>query len=78
MDADGEWAPPAARDARMLDPDQELARRFSRVPSSRGRALLLGLNWDALLAARRRLVIGACIISGALAAAILAPTLERS
>lgn len=75
MDADGEWAPPAARDARMLDPDLELARRFSRVPSSRGRALLLGLNWDALLAARRRLVIWACAISGALAVAILVPTL---
>lgn len=75
MDADSEWAPPAARDARMLDPDRELARRFSRLPSSRGRALLLGLNWDALLAARRRLVFGAWAISGVLAAAILFPSL---
>jgi hypothetical protein len=75
MDADGEWAPPAARDARMLDPDRELARRFSRVPAARGRALLLGLDWDAVRSARRRLLIGAWIISGGIALAILVPTL---
>jgi hypothetical protein len=73
MDADGEWAPPVAKNARMLDPDLELARRFSRVPAARGRALLLGLDWDAIRAARRRLLIGAWTISGTLALAILVP-----
>jgi hypothetical protein len=75
MEADGDWAPPAVGNARMLDPDLELARRFSRVPAARGRALLLGLDWDALRSARRRLLIGAWIISGALALAVLVPIL---
>ncbi len=75
MDADGEWAPPSARDKQFIDPDRELAHRFTMETDARSRARLLGMDWDALRAARRRLVIGAWIISGGLAFAILLPTL---
>ena len=69
MDANGEWAPPSAKDVRMPNPDLELARRFSRTPSARGRALLLGMDWEGLREARFRLVVGAWVISGIIAVA---------
>jgi len=75
MDADGEWAPPSARDAQIPDPDRDLARRFSREPDVRARARLLGMDWTALKAARLRLVVGSWLVSGGVALAILLPTL---
>lgn len=75
MEADGEWAPPSARDVQTPDPYRELARRFGRQPTAQARARLIGIDWEALKAAKFRLLVGAWIISGGLALAILAPTL---
>jgi hypothetical protein len=70
LQADNNWAPPTIGDARI--PDRDLGRRLSRQPSVEIRAKMLGLDWTTLRAARTRLLVGAWVISAAIAALAVA------
>ena len=65
MQSENNWAPPAIGDIRV--PDRDLCRRLSRQPSVEMRAKMLGMDWTTLKAARTRLLLGAWVISTAVA-----------
>ena len=73
MEINNNWAPPTIGDVRL--PDRDLGRRLGRETSAEMRAKILGLDWMTLLAARRRLLAGAWLISAAAAIAAIAPEL---